>query len=43
MIMVTKVYMLNVKPTVEELEWKPNVQTLDEARVSLATNKTYIL
>ncbi len=43
MVMVTKVYMLNVKLTVEELEWNPNVQTLDEACVSLTTNKTYIL
>jgi hypothetical protein len=31
MLMVTKVYKPNVKLMVEEFEWNPNVQTLDEA------------
>jgi hypothetical protein len=43
MVMVTKVYKPNVKLMVEELEWNPNVQTLDEACVSSMANKTYIL
>jgi hypothetical protein len=33
MVMVTKVYKFNVKLMVEELEWNPNVQTLDETCV----------
>jgi len=43
MVMVTKVYKPNVKLMVEELEQNPNVQTLDEACVSLVANKIYIL
>jgi hypothetical protein len=42
MVMVTKVYNLNVKLMVEELERNPNVQTLDETCVSSMANKTYI-
>jgi hypothetical protein len=41
--MVTKVDKSNVKFMVEELKWNPNVQTLDEACVSLMANKSYIL
>ncbi len=43
MVMVTKVYKPNVKLMVEEPEQNPNVQTLDEACVSLEANKIYIL
>jgi hypothetical protein len=43
MIMLTKVYKPNVKLMVEELDWNPNVWTLDEACVSSMANKTYML
>jgi hypothetical protein len=43
MIMLTKVYKPNVKLMVEELDWNPNVWTLDEACVFLMANKTYML
>ncbi len=43
MVMVTKVYKLNVKLMVEMFEQNPNVWTLDEACVSLVADKSYIL
>jgi hypothetical protein len=43
MVMVTKVYKLNVKFMVEEFERNPNVRTLDEACVFSMANKAYIL
>jgi hypothetical protein len=43
MVMVTKVYKLNVKLMVEMFEQNPNVWTLDEACVSSVIDNTYIL
>jgi hypothetical protein len=43
MVMVTKVCKPNIKLMVMEFKQNPNVQTLDEACVSLVAKKTYIL